>query len=389
MSTLDIYDDLVHRIYDAAFAPERLQAVLERICEVMQAPLGNLFSYSTVRSERGYFFTTFPAALIGRYFELASTDPHVRAAERLGLMREGVAVTSDQLVPLHELQTTSFYGEIWAPLRIRQMCGGVVFGADDAHHLPTVLSVHRLEGQPAFTDADRDLLGRLLTHLSRAMGVMFHLRDDALKIASSRAALDRLAAGVLLLDGEGRIVFENDAARVALDRGGPLVRTVDARFAAPGLGAAASTFGVRDRLARAVRRSLEPLDAPESEHFADAIVVDGADGRPEHVVHVAPLPQPNGFGTGSGAACAIVFLYDLAKGPAPSEALLQRSIGLTPAEARVASEIFRGGDVAEIAARLGIALPTARTHLRSIYEKAGVSRKADLLKLLVAIGSAR
>jgi DNA-binding CsgD family transcriptional regulator/PAS domain-containing protein len=388
MTTLDLYDDLVHRIYDAALAPERLQAVLERICEVMQAPFGNLFSYSTVRSDRGYFFTTFPEARISRYFEIAHTDPHVQAAERLGLMREGVAVTSDQLVPIDELRATSFYGEIWAPLGIRQMCGGVVFGADDAHHLPTVLSVHRLEGQPAFTDADRDLVGRLLTHLSRAMGVMFHLRDDALKVASSRAALDRLAAGVLLLDGDGRIVFENAAARIALDRGGPIVRAPDPRFGAPGLAAASSTVGLRDRLSRAVRRALEPLDANDADHFADAIVVDAADGRPGYVVHVAPLPQPNGFGAGSGAARAIVFLYDLARGPGPSEALLQRALGLTPAEARVAGEIFRGGDVPEIAVRLGVALPTARTHLRNIYEKAGVSRKADLLKLLLAIGSA-
>lgn len=71
--------------------------------------------------------------------------------------------------------------------------------------------------------------------------------------------------------------------------------------------------------------------------------------------------------------------------PAPldPEVLVQR-LALTPAEARVAAGLARGGRTLEqVAADLGIARSTAAFHLRNIFAKTGTNRQADLVALVL------
>lgn len=56
---------------------------------------------------------------------------------------------------------------------------------------------------------------------------------------------------------------------------------------------------------------------------------------------------------------------------------------LTPAEADVASFTIKGCSIAEIAQMRGSAEGTVKTHLNSIYRKAGVSGRGDLINLLI------
>lgn len=76
-----------------------------------------------------------------------------------------------------------------------------------------------------------------------------------------------------------------------------------------------------------------------------------------------------------------------AAGPRPApglqaQALAQR-LGLTPAEARVAAGLTRGGkSLEQVAADLDIARSTAAFHLRNIFAKTGTNRQADLVALV-------
>ena len=66
----------------------------------------------------------------------------------------------------------------------------------------------------------------------------------------------------------------------------------------------------------------------------------------------------------------------------PSAALLAALLGATPAEASVALLVAQGQGLPAVAAALGIARSTARTHLRRVFEKAGVRRQAELAWLV-------
>jgi DNA-binding CsgD family transcriptional regulator len=55
---------------------------------------------------------------------------------------------------------------------------------------------------------------------------------------------------------------------------------------------------------------------------------------------------------------------------------------LTPSELRVLLVIVEVGGVPEVAAALGVAVTTVKTHLRRLFEKTGATRQADLVKLV-------
>ena len=64
----------------------------------------------------------------------------------------------------------------------------------------------------------------------------------------------------------------------------------------------------------------------------------------------------------------------------PTEALATL-YDLTPAESRIFELISAGRAPDEIAADIGIARSTVRTHLLRVFEKTGCKRQADLVQL--------
>jgi DNA-binding CsgD family transcriptional regulator len=67
--------------------------------------------------------------------------------------------------------------------------------------------------------------------------------------------------------------------------------------------------------------------------------------------------------------------------------ILTKLYGLTEREAEIAKQICQGKDIKEIAQQMDISYETARTHLRRIFLKTGVSRQAELIVLLGRIPS--
>jgi DNA-binding CsgD family transcriptional regulator len=66
----------------------------------------------------------------------------------------------------------------------------------------------------------------------------------------------------------------------------------------------------------------------------------------------------------------------------PSAEVVQGLFDLTPAEARLAALIAAGDAPVPAAAKLGITPSTARSVLKRVFQKTGVSRQAELVGLL-------
>ena len=58
--------------------------------------------------------------------------------------------------------------------------------------------------------------------------------------------------------------------------------------------------------------------------------------------------------------------------------------GLTPAEARLASLVVDGHDPASAARALGVSANTVKYHLKTVFDKVGVGRQADLVRRVLA-----
>jgi DNA-binding CsgD family transcriptional regulator len=88
----------------------------------------------------------------------------------------------------------------------------------------------------------------------------------------------------------------------------------------------------------------------------------------------SPLGRASGDST-----IGISSIYEF---PVPSEGLLASVFGLSPAEARLAQHMARGGSLDEFATNAAIQISTARCHLASIFAKTGTQRQAKLVALL-------
>ena len=383
---LDVYDTLVHAIYDAALHPLRWPQVLDRLCAAFESRSALLFTPLHSPAQGGFTFThAISTATVERWSaKNIHDDVYTQAAVRRGLLVDGMAINSDDLVPRVEAYASRFYQELWEPAGLSHGCMGVVFAGTDARHLPTAISIYRGPEEASFTPDHVEMLRALLAHLSRSLGVMYHLRDSQLQMAASLAALDRLPGGVVLLDEAGHASFINRSARALFNKGDVVVQAAGHGFAqlrlAPALRAQEPAFQ------SLMRRSLEP-QSTTVQYFSDALVICHANGQSACVIHAAPLGSEQSFGTTDGyrPSRAIVFLYSLESAAQVRPELLCELFALTPAEARAALQVLHGGSVTEMAERQGVSANTFKTQLRMAYEKTHTHRQADLLKLLLSL----
>ncbi|MEN9873672.1 MAG: hypothetical protein RL186_569 [Pseudomonadota bacterium] len=84
-----------------------------------------------------------------------------------------------------------------------------------------------------------------------------------------------------------------------------------------------------------------------------------------------------------GEAAAILILIqeaNLMNGPNLYD--VTSTYGLTPSESRLLAILCQGLNVPQAAAKLDVAYSTARSHLQHVFDKTGVRRQADLMRLV-------
>lgn len=177
------------------------------------------------------------------------------------------------------------------------------------------------------------------------------------------ATLDEIDYGLLLLDGGGRVVHVNHAARAELDAGHALqLRGHELCARRPDDGAP-----LREALAAARQRGLRRL------------ITLGGDATPRSSVAVVPLPTPDDAGAtllmlGKRKVCEPLSVHGFA-----------RCHGLTGAETRVLVELCHGMPPGEIASELGVAISTVRTQIGNLRLKTGAQSIRALVRQVAVL----
>jgi DNA-binding CsgD family transcriptional regulator len=82
------------------------------------------------------------------------------------------------------------------------------------------------------------------------------------------------------------------------------------------------------------------------------------------------------------AAKFLLLITDTAAAPRCRERLLSDLFGLTPAEARTTMRLTAGLEVRDIAAENGVSPDSVRFQLKCVYQKSGVRRQSELVRLV-------
>jgi DNA-binding CsgD family transcriptional regulator len=67
----------------------------------------------------------------------------------------------------------------------------------------------------------------------------------------------------------------------------------------------------------------------------------------------------------------------------PQMALLRNRFRLTPAEARLVLRLVTGDSLQSAAKALGVKYGTVRTHLKTVFQKTGTRRQAELVIVIM------
>jgi len=228
--------------------------------------------------------------------------------------------------------------------------------------------VFRSEGEPPFTPAERALLERLVPHLDRAYEIthaFLNVRREGLALAE---VMDRLPAGILLLDESGRVVFANHSAHRILAR-------------SDGLGLVRGMLHADDAESDvALQRCVsEVLTAPPGSKAGGMAIVPRSTEPVPYPISVSRLlpGEPIRF------AVAAAIVNDPDSGAEPAAELMRGLHGLTPAEAELVGILARGHSMEEAAEYRGVSIHTARSQLKQIFQKTGTSRQGDLMQLVL------
>jgi DNA-binding CsgD family transcriptional regulator len=224
-----------------------------------------------------------------------------------------------------------------------------------------------------FSEWEKALCRQIVPHLERAIDIHARLSRMTSERDLFAGTVEQLAVGAILLDEHGLFLQANQlAGQILAEKDGLQIRQRHLEL---------SDLQPSRELQDIIQRVLATgrNNAPT---VVEALRARRPSGRPDLGLLVRLMPQYE-WSEGQHAPAIAVFISDPGQRGEPSEQTLTQLFGLTRAEAALATQLSRGLQLQDAAEVLNISPHTARTQLKAIFAKTGVSRQAELVRLLV------
>ena len=364
------YSEIVGYIYDCVLEPSRWQPTLARIATLTQSASSSVIINDAFDSKGG---TIFEFGADQKYLRLyfdryATADLRPPAEQVRGV---GELATLEMLCSSEQPFGANFFEMFIKPqgfgdlIAIQLLRSGRRIGW---------LSTARSGVQRRYRERERQLMKLLSPHLCQALAISDAIDLTTFTSDQLERTVDALAAGVFLTDREGRIVYMNKSAERQINTGNAL-QVVNRRLRATdqktniALARALAAKACTDAVASPTGMALALPDNNGAGYLASVLPLDGG-ARTELM---APF-----------RATAGVFVQDPMVAPRTDGEAFAGIYGLTGAELKVLLTLAPGLTAKEAAGALGVREPTIKTHLQRIYEKTGMSRQTELVRLLLS-----
>ncbi len=193
------------------------------------------------------------------------------------------------------------------------------------------------------------------------------------RLKTMEGALANVDFGVIAVDRDAKIVFENPAASRLLDSAKVVQRCRGS------LSANGPMESVKLRVAIDQVLSGKKMD---DRGDCETLVVIGTSARASSPLLAAVTPVDEAGFVGNDPA-AIVYIFDPGTPNDQTLAPLAKWYGLSAAEARLVKMLVAGRSVAEMAEREAIKRDSVRTYLKNIFRKTSTKSQADLVRLMM------
>ena len=288
---------------------------------------------------------------------------------RLRRLPAGKLVHVTQLFTEPEMKTNPAYNDYCHRSDGRNSLSVRLRGADGSDFAWVLLDPVKADWQAAQTR----MIERLMPHVRHFVQVRQAVAGAHALGGSFVPLLDSARLGVIHLDRQGRIARLNDNARGLLGEDNAL-REEDGFLRAWLPGDDAQLKGL---VAAA-------LPASGGQASGGVLLVRDPHKMPGLTLHVHPVSVRE-VDFGAPDLGALVLIECLERPLRLDAGLVGSVLGLSAIESRVAVLLAEGRTVPEIAFRCRRAHTTVRTHVRRIHAKLGVSRRADLVRLVLSV----
>lgn len=360
---------LIDRVYQAVAEPAAWTGVVRDICRAFRAHSGTLaFSenqneLSSIWASAGVFED---ASVVGAYLKhYRSLDIAVPAFA--GHQTGRFATTSTLFSPA-ELERSEFYNDFFLKLGLVDALGGNILR--DARGT-ALFSVQREAGSPAFSADDVREMESLGQHLRRALELHRVFAPHRRAANALADVLEKVTAGVVLLDEAGRPWYVNAVAREIFAR-------ADGLALSPTGALLALDRSAGDRIASLVGAVL----TRGRRHPGGRTAVSRRDGKAPYGVLVSPTSvEATAFFEPSGGSGATILISDPDRMRPGGLAAAMAPYGLTGAELGLLTALVAGQSVGEYCDRHRLSINTGKFHLRSLFAKTDTHRQTELVRM--------
>lgn len=295
--------------------------------------------------------------------------PHDERIPRLLALPDARVTPMTDLYTAAELKTSATFNEM---LRFNDAENGLNIRMDGPAGLQIVWVLANSIAADGWSTAQIEMIERLLPHIRQFVRVRQALVASAALGTSLADLVDNMTLGLICLDWRGRIVQMNSGALALIRRGDGLEERsgyLHARLAADDM-----------QLQKLLNDAL-PRSGRQGKSSSMAVARPLAHLR--LALHITPVLGDAGFGFGQVAT--LVLVVDPLAQPRIDPALVEKALGLTPSESRVAVALAEGATMRDIATATRRAESTVRELVKRIHTKLGISRRADLVRIVLRL----
>lgn len=375
-----VFARLVDLIYQGALDKQPWQGALPALREAMDAQVVSLILRPPTADDQGVILNSVrpDSARTPSGSSLASPEDWEVSAYReqffaldpfVNLPLDKVIALEDVL-PDKELVSSDYYLHYLEPIGLFRILG--VDTAEPGGMLAR-LRFSRRRSEARFKKRERELLSLLTPHLRRAIEIYAKLNRTTSERDVYAGAVNQLSVASIILDEQARLLSTNAVGRALLDSGEGLSLR-EGRLHIEGR-------DINKELQLALTTIIKAQMRGETS-VIKALRVPRPAGRSDLGLVIRPVPASQ-WSEGQSSPSVAVFISDPDLQESTSRQILGELFELTPAEANIATLLARGLSLAQVSVAQGISQHTARAQLKSIFAKTGVSRQAELVRLVL------
>ncbi|MEZ5571659.1 MAG: helix-turn-helix transcriptional regulator [Halioglobus sp.] len=374
------FSHLVELIYQGTLEEQPWQSALPALREAMDAQVVSLVLRPPSADDQGVILNCVRP-------ERAHNDSDARQVDRndweVSAYREQFfsldpfvnlpldrVIALEDILPDAELLASDYYQHYLQPINLFRILG--VDTAEPAGMMAR-LRFSRRRSEAGFKLRERQLLGLLTPHLRQAIGIYAKLNRMTSERDLYAGAVNQLSVASIILDEQGRLLTTNAVGRALLDQGEGLSLR-EGRLHIEGR-------DINKELQQALTTIIKAQLRGETS-VVRALRVPRGGGRSDLGLVIRPVPSSQ-WSEGQSSPSAAVFISDPDLQESTSRQILGELFDLTPAEANLATLLARGLSLAQVSSAQNISQHTARAQLKSIFAKTGVSRQAELVRLVL------